>query len=64
VTHAITTRPNSAATRPRLRQETIVLGLLAALIVFHLVNNWLWISAAQVEYSFDRMYHQVTSLAY
>ncbi|HSJ59000.1 MAG TPA: glycosyltransferase family 39 protein, partial [Anaerolineae bacterium] len=46
------------------RQEAIALGLLALLIVFHLVNNWLWLSANEVEYSFDRLYHQVTSLAY
>ncbi|MBN1659623.1 MAG: glycosyltransferase family 39 protein [Anaerolineae bacterium] len=58
------TRPSSTGSRALARQETIALGLLALLITFHLVNNWLWVSANDVVYSFDRMYHQVTSLAY
>jgi 4-amino-4-deoxy-L-arabinose transferase-like glycosyltransferase len=42
----------------------IVLALLCLLIAFHLLNNWLWTSTNEVVFGFDRMFHQVTSLAY
>jgi hypothetical protein len=46
------------------RSQVIALALLALLILFHLVNNWLWRSSNEVVYGMDRMFHQVTSLAY
>jgi 4-amino-4-deoxy-L-arabinose transferase-like glycosyltransferase len=38
--------------------------LLGLLIAFHLVNNWLWRDSNVIVFSMDRMFHQVTSLAY
>ena len=51
-------------TRASGRSRTIALALLALLIVFHLANNWLWRSSNEVVFGMDRMFHQVTSLAY
>ena len=52
-----------SGTRPS-RTGWKVGALLSLLILFHLGNNWLWRTNNQVVYGFDRMYHQVTSLAY
>jgi 4-amino-4-deoxy-L-arabinose transferase-like glycosyltransferase len=46
------------------RSQAIALALLALLTVFHLVNNWLWRVSNEIVHSMDRMFHQVTSLAY
>lgn len=46
------------------RSQVIALALLALLIVFHLANNWLWRASNEVVFGMDRMFHQVTSLAY
>lgn len=46
------------------RSQVIALALLALLILFHLANNWLWRSSNEVVFGMDRMFHQVTSLAY
>ena len=42
----------------------MVFGLLLLLIAFHLISNWLWRQSNEVIFGLDRMYHQVTSLAY
>jgi 4-amino-4-deoxy-L-arabinose transferase-like glycosyltransferase len=46
------------------QQRRIVLALLVLLVSAHLLINWLWRLSNQVVYGFDRMFHQVTSLAY
>jgi 4-amino-4-deoxy-L-arabinose transferase-like glycosyltransferase len=37
---------------------------VSGLALFHLINNWLWRRTNVVVFQFDRMFHQVTSLAY
>jgi 4-amino-4-deoxy-L-arabinose transferase-like glycosyltransferase len=39
-------------------------ALVALLVAAHLAVNWLWRWNNRVVYGFDRMFHQVTSLAY
>jgi 4-amino-4-deoxy-L-arabinose transferase-like glycosyltransferase len=46
------------------RTQVIPAALLAGLIVFHLVNNLVWRRTNVIVFGFDRMFHQVTSLAY
>jgi 4-amino-4-deoxy-L-arabinose transferase-like glycosyltransferase len=46
------------------KTQGIALALLALLIVFHLVNNLVWRMSNEVVFAMDRMFHQVTSLAY
>jgi 4-amino-4-deoxy-L-arabinose transferase-like glycosyltransferase len=58
------TGEGAGASRPTGRSEAIALILLALLIAFHLINNWLWRSSNEVVYGFDRMFHQVSSLAH
>ena len=53
-------QPQTDAGRTRLA----ALALLLLLILFHLLNNWLWRATNEVVFGFDRMFHQVTSLAY
>jgi 4-amino-4-deoxy-L-arabinose transferase-like glycosyltransferase len=55
-----------AESKPRApgRSQAIALALLALLIIFHLANNWLWRASNEVVFGMDRMFHQVTSLAY
>ena len=38
--------------------------VLAALILFHIVNNWIWISTNVTRVGWDRMDHLVTTLVY
>lgn len=54
----------TSTSRASRNAQVIALTLLALLIVFHLVNNVLWQIANELVYSMDRMFHQVTSLAY
>ncbi|MFC2030758.1 hypothetical protein ACFLWA_08540, partial [Chloroflexota bacterium] len=46
------------------RTHWAVFGLLLLLITFHVINNWLWRQSNVVTFGLDRMFHQVTSLAY
>lgn len=55
---------SASTARADRRTQVIALALLALLTAFHLVNNWLWRAANDVVFAFDRMFHQVTSLAY
>ncbi len=64
MSHDTSTREPTDVSRAPGRTETISLVLLALLIAFHLINNWLWGSSNEVIYGFDRMFHQVSSLAY
>lgn len=38
--------------------------VLAALILFHIVNNWIWISTNVTRVGWDRMDHLITTLVY
>jgi 4-amino-4-deoxy-L-arabinose transferase-like glycosyltransferase len=46
------------------RTQVVPLALLACLILFHLVNNLIWRQSNVIVFGFDRMFHQVSSLAY
>ena len=54
----------TSTSRASSKTQAIALALLALLIVFHLLNNLVWRMANQVIFAMDRMFHQVTSLAY
>jgi 4-amino-4-deoxy-L-arabinose transferase-like glycosyltransferase len=56
--------PVTSTARASRPAQVIALALLGLLIAFHLYNNLLWRMSNELVYSMDRMFHQVTSLAY
>jgi 4-amino-4-deoxy-L-arabinose transferase-like glycosyltransferase len=64
MSHETTTEERADVRKPTGHAERIALVLLVLLIGFHLINNGLWRSSNEVVYGFDRMFHQVSSLAH
>jgi 4-amino-4-deoxy-L-arabinose transferase-like glycosyltransferase len=55
-------RPRQGRTGRRAQRGALI--LLGLVILFHLVNNSLWLARNEVVYGFDRMTHQLISLEY